>query len=113
MPLPRTAQTGPARETWADWRRTSVVDTTVGGDGTGIHASSRPTPARPALGRQSDLLSEAGAQHFLGMVPHARYVDVADAGHMVVGDRNDAFSGAVLDFVAEVHDTPVIGESVA
>jgi hypothetical protein len=26
-------------------------------------------------------------------------VDVADAGHMVAGDRNDAFSTAVLDFL--------------
>lgn len=91
---------------------------------TGASSSRRPAllddsarrvqvPTLLVRGRQSDLLSEAGAQHFLGMVPHARYVDVADAGHMVVGDRNDAFSGAVLDFVAEVHDTPVIGESVA
>lgn len=55
-------------------------------------------------GRRSDLLSEAGAQHFLHLVPHARFVDVADAGHMVVGDRNDAFSTAVLDFVARVHE---------
>lgn len=78
--------------------------------------SNRTDPARlddaarrvqvPTLlvrGRRSDLLSEAGAQHFLGLVPHARFVDVADAGHMVVGDRNDAFSTAVLDFVARVH----------
>jgi pimeloyl-ACP methyl ester carboxylesterase len=79
--------------------------------------SNRTDPARlddaarrvrvPTLlvrGRRSDLLSEAGAQHFLDLVPHARFVDVADAGHMVVGDRNDAFATAVLDFVARVHE---------
>jgi non-heme chloroperoxidase len=60
-------------------------------------------PTLLVRGRRSDLLSEEGARHFLGLVPHARYVDVAEAGHMVVGDRNDAFSDAVLDFVAEVH----------
>ncbi len=78
--------------------------------------SNRTNPARlddaarrvqvPTLlvrGRQSDLLSEAGAQHFLGLVPQARFVDVADAGHMVVGDRNDAFSSAVLGFLARLH----------
>jgi hypothetical protein len=32
-------------------------------------------------------------------VPHAEYVDLA-AGHMVAGDRNDAFTGAVLDFLS-------------
>jgi pimeloyl-ACP methyl ester carboxylesterase len=34
-------------------------------------------------------------------VPHARYVDVGDAGHMVAGDRNDAFNDAVAAFLAE------------
>ena len=61
-------------------------------------------PTLLVRGRRSDLLSEAGAQHFLALVPHARFVDVADAGHMVVGDRNDAFSNAVLGFVASVHE---------
>jgi hypothetical protein len=30
------------------------------------------------------------------MVPHAEYVDVADAAHMIAGDRNDVFTDAVL-----------------
>jgi acyl-coenzyme A thioesterase PaaI-like protein len=34
------------------------------------------------------------------MIPQARFVDVADATHMVAGDRNDAFTSAVLDFAA-------------
>ena len=49
-------------------------------------------------GRMSDVVSEAGAQEFLARAPHAEYVDLA-AGHMVAGDRNDAFTGAVLDFL--------------
>ncbi len=28
--------------------------------------------------------------------------DVADAGHMVAGDRNDAFSKAVIEFLTDV-----------
>lgn len=88
--------------------------------------SSRAQPARlddaarkadvPTLlvrGRQSDLLSEQGAHHFLELVPHAGYVDVADAGHMVVGDRNDVFAAAVLEFVATVNSGLLGGESVA
>jgi len=34
-------------------------------------------------------------------VPHADYIDVAEARHMDAGDSNDRFSDAVLDFVAK------------
>lgn len=51
-------------------------------------------------GRRSDLLSPAGVDEFLQLVPHARFVDVADAGHMVAGDSNDAFVGAMMEFIA-------------
>jgi pimeloyl-ACP methyl ester carboxylesterase len=47
----------------------------------------------------SDVLSEEGAQDFLRVVPHAEYVDVRDAHHMVAGDRNDAFTDSVVDFL--------------
>ena len=57
-------------------------------------------PTLLVRGRLSDLLSEEGARHFLGLVPHARYADVSGAGHMVAGDRNDAFTRAVRDFLA-------------
>ena len=53
-------------------------------------------------GRRSDLLSEAGARELLELVPHARLVDVAGAGHMVAGDRNDAFNDAVVEFLEKV-----------
>jgi hypothetical protein len=44
----------------------------------------------------SDLLREEGAAHFLGLVPHAEFADVAGAGHMVAGDRNDLSNNAVV-----------------
>ena len=47
----------------------------------------------------SDVVSEATAQEFLQIVPHAEYVDVRDAHHMVAGDRNDAFSAPVVSFL--------------
>jgi len=56
-------------------------------------------PTLLVRGQLSDLLSEEGARHFLELVPHARYADVSDAGHMVAGDRNDRFTRAVLDFL--------------
>ena len=40
-------------------------------------------------------------------------VDVAHAGHMVVGDGNDAFKDAVLAFVTELQTTDQVNESVA
>jgi pimeloyl-ACP methyl ester carboxylesterase len=49
----------------------------------------------------SDLLSEEGAREFLALVPHARFADVSGAGHMVAGDRNDAFNHAVVAFLDE------------
>jgi pimeloyl-ACP methyl ester carboxylesterase len=52
-------------------------------------------------GGQSDVVSEDGARAFLAVVPHARYVDVSGAGHMVAGDQNDPFTAAVVGFLAE------------
>jgi pimeloyl-ACP methyl ester carboxylesterase len=50
-------------------------------------------------GVDSDVVSEAGAQHLLETIPGSRLVDVSDAGHMVAGDRNDKFNKAILDFL--------------
>jgi pimeloyl-ACP methyl ester carboxylesterase len=58
-------------------------------------------PTLLVRGRMSDLLSESGAREFLEQVPHAHFVDVSGAGHMVAGDRNDKFTLAVVDFLRE------------
>jgi peroxiredoxin len=31
--------------------------------------------------------------------PHAEFVDVSGAGHMVAGDKNDVFADAILTFL--------------
>ena len=62
---------------------------------------SLSVPTLLVRGRMSDLLSEDAAQEFLELAPHARLVDVAGAGHMVAGDRNDLFNDAVVDFLAD------------
>jgi non-heme chloroperoxidase len=56
-------------------------------------------PALLIRGRQSDVISPEGAQEFLDAAPHAEFVDVSGAGHMVAGDRNDAFTEAVRSFL--------------
>lgn len=60
-------------------------------------------PTLLVRGHSSDVLSEAGVQDFRSLVPHAEYVDVAGAGHMVAGDVNDAFIGSVLGFLDRCH----------
>ncbi|MEX2481909.1 MAG: alpha/beta hydrolase [Gammaproteobacteria bacterium] len=65
-------------------------------------------PALLVRGGLSDVLSEEGAQHFLSLCPHAEYVNITGAAHMVAGDRNDVFGNAVTDFLART--VPVDGE---
>jgi pimeloyl-ACP methyl ester carboxylesterase len=65
-------------------------------------ASNIKVPALLVRGGSSELVQEAHAKEFLELVPHAEYVDVADARHMVAGDQNDHFSVAVLDFLGRL-----------
>jgi pimeloyl-ACP methyl ester carboxylesterase len=51
-------------------------------------------------GQMSDLVSQERADEFLARFPQVEFTDVRGAGHMVAGDRNDVFAGAVLDFLA-------------
>lgn len=53
-------------------------------------------------GRMSDVVTDDAARRFVAAVPGTGYVDIADAAHMVAGDKNDVFRSAVLDFLAEL-----------
>lgn len=64
-------------------------------------------PTLLVRGGLSDVLSEEGAAAFLELCPHAEYVNITNAGHMVAGDRNDIFGKAVIDFLART--VPVVG----
>jgi len=65
------------------------------------NAAKITMPMMLIRGRLSDVVSEENAQEFLRFVPHAEYVDLKDAAHMVAGDRNDAFTESVADFIIE------------
>ena len=67
-------------------------------------------PTLLVRGGLSDVLSEEGAQEFLRLCPHAEYVNVTGAAHMVAGDRNDIFGNAVIGFLSRA--VPVGGEPV-
>jgi pimeloyl-ACP methyl ester carboxylesterase len=56
-------------------------------------------PVLLVRGRLSDLVTEAEVADFRQMVPHAEYVDVAGAAHMIAGDKNDVFTDAVVQFL--------------
>jgi pimeloyl-ACP methyl ester carboxylesterase len=58
-------------------------------------------PTLLVRGRLSDVVTEEGVQDFLARIPHAKLADVSEAAHMVAGDQNDAFSSAVIRFLAE------------
>jgi len=56
-------------------------------------------PVLLVRGKLSDLVTDAEVAEFRQMVPHADYVDVAGAAHMIAGDKNDVFTGAVVQFL--------------
>jgi pimeloyl-ACP methyl ester carboxylesterase len=57
-------------------------------------------PTLLVRGGSSELVHEVHVKEFLSLAPHAAYADVSGARHMVVGDRNDQFSNAILRFLA-------------
>jgi pimeloyl-ACP methyl ester carboxylesterase len=65
-------------------------------------AAAVRVPMLLVRGRMSDIVSERGAQAFVAELPHVGYVDVSGAGHMVAGDRNDAFTDAVVRFLEDL-----------
>jgi pimeloyl-ACP methyl ester carboxylesterase len=56
-------------------------------------------PTLVVRGAQSKVVSTQGVDHLCELIPHAEYADVANAGHMVAGDRNDQFNSVVEDFL--------------
>lgn len=57
-------------------------------------------PTLLVRGLQSDIVSEAGVSDLRRDLPHLEVLDIAGAGHMVAGDRNDAFNDGVVGFLA-------------
>lgn len=56
-------------------------------------------PTLLVRGGISKVVSQQSVDEFLALAPHAEYVNVEDADHMVAGDKNDAFNSAVFDFI--------------
>ncbi|MCH2184558.1 alpha/beta hydrolase, partial [Myxococcota bacterium] len=58
-------------------------------------------PALIIRGGSSDVLPEFAAAEFCELSSCAEYVNVAGAHHMIAGDRNDAFTKALQDFLLQ------------
>lgn len=64
------------------------------------HAAQRiRIPTLLIRGENSELVGAEGVAAFRALVPHAEYVDVKGARHMVAGDENTAFNDAMLGFL--------------
>jgi pimeloyl-ACP methyl ester carboxylesterase len=59
-------------------------------------------PTLLVRGASSELVQEQHAKDFLTLVPHATYVDVSGARHMVAGDKNDQFADAIKGFLSKL-----------
>lgn len=71
-------------------------------------AQASEVPTLVVRGLHSDVVSDAGIEHFRTVMPDLEVFDVPGAGHMVAGDRNDSFNEGVLRFLRR--HMPVIAQ---
>ena len=64
--------------------------------------SNISVPMLLVRGKLSDLVTEIQVREFLERFPEASFADVSGAGHMVVGDKNDAFANEVIEFLNHI-----------
>jgi pimeloyl-ACP methyl ester carboxylesterase len=103
----RQGPTGESRYFWhwdpkmlALWRQNTGPDSTIRNEERLYRAARALTvPTLIVRGGMSDVVSDKVVAEFLDAVPHVQSVSVADAGHMVAGDSNHAFTRAVIEFL--------------
>jgi pimeloyl-ACP methyl ester carboxylesterase len=66
-----------------------------------VATSNIHVPTMLVRGLLSDVVDQEGVDHFRATMPGAKVVDVAGASHMIAGDRNDAFTDAVVTFLRD------------
>lgn len=62
-------------------------------------AQGLDVPSLLVRGRSSELVRAEHAREFLSWAKGSELVDIAEARHMVAGDRNDVFTQAVVEFL--------------
>ncbi len=56
-------------------------------------------PTMLIRGKDSDVVDDAGVEDMKRRVPQTEVFDVNGAGHMIAGDKNDAFAGGITTFL--------------
>ena len=56
-------------------------------------------PALLVRGLRSELVTDEGVRDFKARLSHLEIFDVAEAGHMLVGDKNDVFNEGIVRFL--------------
>jgi pimeloyl-ACP methyl ester carboxylesterase len=73
-----------------------------------VATSNIHVPTLLVHGLLSDVVTKEGVEDLLARIPDATAVGVDGAAHMIAGDRNDAFSQAVIGFLDD-RIRPIIG----
>ena len=78
-----------------------VAPSTVADGHVRLAAAARKITAPTLLirGGSSQIVTDESVRDFLELVPTAEYTVIKDTHHMVAGDRNTAFSSAVIEFM--------------
>lgn len=66
-------------------------------------------PTMLVRGTMSDVVTPEGVSHLRTLIPTMEIVDVEGAGHMIAGDKNDAFSESILSFLVRNASLPADG----
>ena len=66
-----------------------------------VATSNIRVPTLLVHGLLSDVVTQEGVDDLLAQIPGATAVGVDGAAHMIAGDRNDAFSSAVIAFLQD------------
>jgi pimeloyl-ACP methyl ester carboxylesterase len=66
-----------------------------------VATSNITVPTLLVHGLLSDVVTQEGVDDLLAQIPDATVVGVDGAAHMIAGDRNDAFSDAVIAFLED------------
>ncbi len=62
--------------------------------------AAKDLPVLLVRGLKSDVVTDRTVEEFRSRIPTIEVADVGGAGHMVAGDKNDAFNAAILEFLA-------------
>ena len=50
-------------------------------------------------GALSDVVTMDDVKYFISVIPHAEFVEIKKATHMIAGDRNDIFAAEAIKFL--------------